>query len=406
MHWTGYCRPLTATDFAKKEGFEEAYWPIEKADLDPFLSRASSILEIPAVPKDIVIDEKFGIKQIEFVFSPPVRFGYKYKAELDASRNIKYFTNTNLTLLENDGSRIVAAKVENFQGEKAEVRAEYFVLALGGLENSRLLLWSNEKANGSLLDPRAPLGRFWMEHPHYTLGKALVDVTHRSYYSMRNFVHRSFFTLTDDMRIKLGILKCGLRVEFLPHSGTLGLAKDLLCVAPTIGEWALSLAGDGLLCGTILRAASEEEPIYQNRIQLSKTESDRFGLPRIELYWKKTKKDLETIQKTALQFNEHLIAGNYGRIWLADWVLGIGDYPTNDEIGGPHHMGGTRMAESPKKGVVDRNCLVFGQQNLFVAGSSVFPSGGHANPTLTIVQLSLRLADHLKTLLAQPEAGY
>jgi choline dehydrogenase-like flavoprotein len=76
-------------------------------------------------------------------------------------------------------------------------------------------------------------------------------------------------------------------------------------------------------------------------------------------------------------------------------VLGEDDFPEDDELGGFHHMGGTRMATSPARGIVDRNCKVFEQDNLYVAGSSVFPSGGHANPTLTIIQLALRLGDHL-----------
>jgi len=60
-----------------------------------------------------------------------------------------------------------------------------------------------------------------------------------------------------------------------------------------------------------------------------------------------------------------------------------------------HHIGTTRMHPDPKQGVVDQNCRVHGISNLHVAGSSVFPTSGHANPTLTIVALALRLADHL-----------
>jgi choline dehydrogenase-like flavoprotein len=63
-----------------------------------------------------------------------------------------------------------------------------------------------------------------------------------------------------------------------------------------------------------------------------------------------------------------------------------------------HHMGTTRMSEDPRSGVVDRNSRVHGVDNLYVAGSSVFPSAGHANPTLTIVALALRLAEHLRRI--------
>ena len=67
--------------------------------------------------------------------------------------------------------------------------------------------------------------------------------------------------------------------------------------------------------------------------------------------------------------------------------------------GGAHHMGTTRMHDDPRQGVVDRNSKVHGVDNLYVAGSSVFPTSGAANPTLTLVALTLRLADHLKVQL-------
>jgi choline dehydrogenase-like flavoprotein len=91
------------------------------------------------------------------------------------------------------------------------------------------------------------------------------------------------------------------------------------------------------------------------------------------------------------------MAKNRGRLRLDEWVFGKGGYPSNADDGvSYHHMGGTRMAETAQYGVVNSNCRVFGQGNLYVAGSSVFPSGGEANPTLAIVQLSLRLAEHLR----------
>jgi choline dehydrogenase-like flavoprotein len=94
-------------------------------------------------------------------------------------------------------------------------------------------------------------------------------------------------------------------------------------------------------------------------------------------------------------FGEYLAAKGYGRVRLLPWLAEDGEYPTDDERIGNHHMGGTRMSADPRTGVVDPNCRVHGLSNLYVCGSSVFPSGGHANPTLTIVQLAIRLAAHL-----------
>ena len=95
---------------------------------------------------------------------------------------------------------------------------------------------------------------------------------------------------------------------------------------------------------------------------------------------------------------EYCAQSNLGRIRIDDWLVDGKAFPTErQELAGYHHMGGTRMASSPAQGIVDRNCRVFDQDNLYIAGSSVFPTGGHANPTFTIVQLAARLADHLKT---------
>ena len=89
---------------------------------------------------------------------------------------------------------------------------------------------------------------------------------------------------------------------------------------------------------------------------------------------------------------------NLGRIKLEDWVLNNEEYPENDELAGYHHMGGTRMHNLEEYGVVDKNCRVYGSKNLYMAGSSVFTTGGYNNPTLPIIQLTLRLADHLASI--------
>jgi choline dehydrogenase-like flavoprotein len=96
-----------------------------------------------------------------------------------------------------------------------------------------------------------------------------------------------------------------------------------------------------------------------------------------------------------MRLGHHLAASGTGRLHIDRWVLDGGPFPENTPSAGNHHMGGTRMATRAAEGIVDGDCRVFGQQNLFVAGSSVFPTAGHVNPTLTIVQLALRLGAHL-----------
>ena len=101
------------------------------------------------------------------------------------------------------------------------------------------------------------------------------------------------------------------------------------------------------------------------------------------------------MKKSLIQLAKYGIENNSTRIRMLPFVENENDYPTDDEISGPHHIGGTRMSISRQMGVVDKNCKVFGLNNFYIMGSSVFPTGGHANPTLTIVQLSLRLSEFI-----------
>ena len=155
------------------------------------------------------------------------------------------------------------------------------------------------------------------------------------------------------------------------------------------------LANRKLLCDITIRAAWEQEPLETNRVEISNSSFDRFGMPRTVLYYKKSEKDLNTVRKTIEEIAKYGIDKSIGRIKLRDFIIGKSGYPEDDQLGGPHHLGGTRMASSSKYGVVNENAKVYQTENFYVMGSSIFPSGGHANPTLTIVQLSLRLAEHL-----------
>jgi choline dehydrogenase-like flavoprotein len=144
--------------------------------------------------------------------------------------------------------------------------------------------------------------------------------------------------------------------------------------------------------------SSEQFPNAHSRVLLSE-ERDRFGLRRPALDWRLTPADKDTIRTFSVEFGKYLARSGTGFAKVHPWVLedsasfpGLDD---GEEVGGFHHMGTTRMGADARDGVVDRDCKVFGIDNLYVAGSSVFRTSGHANPTLSLVQLALRLADHL-----------
>ena len=347
-----------------------------------------------------MLDSESGTTEIFVSLSggkgPAVRFGQKYRERLDASTNLTYATHANLTGLDTDGQRVLSATVTNYAGYSASVKARQFILAMGGIENSRILLWCNDQAKGKLVDPQAPLGRYWMEHPLFSIGSALIDLKPQE---SDHHIPTRLFGVTDEVKRNLSILGCTIVLQEVPLEGTKGLLSDLLCVAPKAGEWIAALAAKNLVCGARVSAGWEQEPRWENHVKLSETEHDQFGIPLTELHWNKSDRDFATLQKSISQFNQYVIDGNHGRLRLDDWVFGEDGPPQicdDHNCAGYHHMGGTRMAHTVQNGVVDSNCRVFGQENLYVAGSSVFPTGGNAGPTLTIVQLALRLAEHLR----------
>jgi choline dehydrogenase-like flavoprotein len=138
---------------------------------------------------------------------------------------------------------------------------------------------------------------------------------------------------------------------------------------------------------------AEQRPHRDSRVRLG-GEPDALGQPRVVLDWRLAPEDRDSIVRTLRVIGEAVAAAGLGRVEVDD------DDPTWATVGGGnHHMGTTRMHPDPRRGVVDANGRVHGIENLYVAGSSVFPTGGCSNPTLTAVALTLRLADHLRARL-------
>lgn len=388
-HWGGFSRTLEEFDFRDKlEGVPGA-WPITRSDIEPYVKRASEILELGGIPPDRPLGDM--LKHVHFTYSPPMSFKFKYRSHVKASRTLHVALNTCVTnLVERDG-RIVAVEIADPEGRRDTLKASWVVLCAGGVENSRMLLWANVRNGGRVVSDPTALGKYFMEHPHFTVGDALIvgdarlDPDRRAY---------AYVAPTEKAIRDRKILNCGLRLVNPGYDGTKQLVADLACIAPRLGKWAARAVQMRLACGMRIRAAWEQAPRESNQIRLGTT-CDALGIPRVELHWKYSALEKHTARQTVLLFGEWLASRGLGRVRLEPWLADDADFPSDDEQVGNHHMGGTRMSEDPRRGVVDRDCRVHGLHNLYICGSSVFPSAGHANPTLTIVQLALRLAAHL-----------
>jgi len=300
------------------------------------------------------------------------------------------------------------------------------VLACGGLENARLLLAARQRVNVGLGNQHDNVGRYFMEHPHVPAARVLVDDPKRvEFYNpdspaawRAGYKVVGCLNLAPEVQAGAELLNCDCNfvVDQIGVSGYAALRRiwnaaergalpddlwgDLGRALADIDDTAAGLLGrfgvrEYLPDHTrfYMWSTAEQCPDPDSRVVLG-DELDGLGVPRLKLDWR-----LGELDKRSLRTVQHKVAEEFGRTgigrlqinpWLED------DAGVWEMMGGSHHMGTTRMSDTPQRGVVDRDCRVHGIANLYIAGSSVFPTGGSANPTLTIVALALRLADHLE----------
>jgi hypothetical protein len=189
----------------------------------------------------------------------------------------------------------------------------------------------------------------------------------------------------------------------LQHIGN--ISRDLPGLARFAGDWLfrIRLAKRKLPYTLVpnadgsfpLEFNAEQTPDPSNRITL-RDGKDRHGLPQVHIAWRLGDSDAQAVLRAFQLLRESLERSGAGQLLLDDERLAA-QIARSVPLG--HHIGTARMAATPGKGVVDRNCAVFGLPNLYVASSAVFPTCSHANPTLTIVALAVRLAQHLRSRL-------
>lgn len=200
-----------------------------------------------------------------------------------------------------------------------------------------------------------------------------------------------------------------LRHELNPTTGNRQLwqfqKKSMAHIAQHVGRYLRWMVVKSGLQDLYAVIRAEQSPNPDSRVKLSDSK-DALGMQQVELDWQFQEIDKRSVKVLMQALDEELKRTKLGRLELAPWLDDDSKLWETDPlisshaIAGFHHMGTTRMSDKPTSGVVNEHCQVFDVDNLYVAGSSVFPTSGWANPTLTILALSLKLADHLKNRLA------
>jgi choline dehydrogenase-like flavoprotein len=400
--WQGMCRPLEAQDFEQRDWIPGSGWPFGLDELRPFYERAQRICGLadfeygaerwqqPSEPP-IAFDSP-SIQSRVFQISPR-RFAEHYAEALRRARNVDVQLWANLVALETDANarHVVRARLMTLDGRRFSISARHFVLATGGIENARLLLASRGARPAGLGNDYDLVGRYFMEHPHLVAGAWLrsSESIPLGFYRARaaEGIHiAGLLTPSAEAQREQRILSFA---SFLAQDAKLPEFEQFL--ARFIGE--MDAAPDPASRAIFFLNDVEQAPNPASRVKLI-DELDALGVPRVQLEWR-----LSSLDKRTLWQGHRLLARSLGRAGLGRLQVLIeeDDHTWPGDLGGRcHHMGTTRMHQDPKQGVVDANCRVHGIDNLSVAGSSVFPTSGSANPTLTLIALALRLADHLK----------
>ena len=397
-HWSGWVRPLDARDFEARAYIPNSGWPIRITDLDPYSAAADEMVEVKPYLNDRPMTP--DIDYIHYRFSPPVRFGNKYRATIERSATIGLLLNTPVLELVPGQNRVDSIKVSQGPDVTADIRVDHVCVCTGGIENSRLLLWSNARHAGRVVPHAAALGRYWMEHPVAQWADVL---THGDYEQQFETPAPDRWMFAPSDHAKKAHEIGGPHIWMRAHQPDLDRTKELLreamCVAPDRSNRLVQRFGEEYHCDALVQAEFEQFPVLENRIELG-AKTDALGVPLTRLYWKRSAAERKTARVATYLLGEALVQKDIGRLRMRNYLTSGTAWPESDQLAGRHHMGGTRMADSSSTGVVDKNCKVFDMDNLYVGGSSVFASGGHASPTYSIVRLALRLGDHLAGKLA------
>lgn len=448
--WAGRSMALNPIDFEERDWVDGSGWPIPYAELMSYYAAAGRVLGIPALTGDLLpayrrqfsADEARLFEAADLVPTVSVwarttqRFGSDYRRRLRASRNVQVLLQHSVTRIDLDesGGRVRSIEARSLDGSTLTIRADEFVFACGGLENARLLLASRDRQPAGIGNQHDQVGRCFMDHPRAVYGKVHVPesvqlralrgrplpdgklqigiglsaqaqrrerlLNHYVTLELQTsgYAEARYQAMVQTAKVLLRRGHAGSRWDFksmrvrdLPNMMYLLSPKELM---PHFAYRAFVTARDWLPRKPrpqtyIVVYFCEQPPDAASRVTLA-AERDALGVPRLSLDWR-----IQPEVHRSIHRMQELLAVQLAQQGLGRLEPGSGEIRYTDAS---HHMGTTRMSADPRRGVVDADCRVHGVGNLYMAGSSVFPAAGHANPTISLVALALRLGRHLRGL--------
>ncbi len=443
--WGGRSVPLDAIDFEKRSWVPHSGWPIKLHDLESYYRTAHNSLELGEYDYEAGNWQKLNLTPIGFDPDKITtrfwrfdhleeRFNSRRADDLVKAANVQIVLHANTVGIEaaENAASVTHIDAKSLNGKKLRVKALHYVLACGAIENARLLLMSNNVEANGIGNRYDQVGRYFMEHPHGRVAAIKTEdpaqfwALYRKRYPLNDVPLAPALVMPPSMQERLGVLNSAatFKLQKDPSNGAAMSKRVYLSVKHSLSptksgrrlwqtwrgaqDWLQRHVSMPLLrfgvkvnrMGLYVMARAEQAPNPDSRVRLS-SEKDALGCPRGDLDWRLTSLDKETMLKFGNTLRDEFDRLGLGKVTTYEWLEdGKTEWPVdasvgNHPIGGYHHMGTTRMSSSPAEGVVDANCTVHGYSNLHMAGSSVFTTGGWANPTLTLLALAHRLGEHL-----------
>lgn len=444
--WFGRIAMPDPIDLAERTWVPYSGWPLTHATLMPWMKKAGRILEVPHFeklaienwPDNPTIDtfvRTGGARLGVFLWAHGLYMGPRWQSRLASSQNVRVLLHATATeiVLTPYSNSVERLDILSANGKRLHARARSYVLAAGGLENPRLLLASQARSRHGVGNGRDLVGRFYMDHPRGE-GTATLDLRRMSDEQIERLrllgeKSRSAYgkvqlrlTFQEQLQRDEQLLNHSLHVHLVSdvheseslHSARRlrdhakarsvndlrSLARDVASVvraSPELARYGLEKLFDRTRPSKLVVIDQmEQEPDPDSRVTLDESHRDRFGLPNLRLDWRIGESTYRSQRRMHQLFSE--ILAKVGIDGLRSDVLERANERVR-LVEMKHPTGTTRMSDSADRGVVDRDGRVHGVNNLYVTGSSVFPTGGHFNPTLLIVALAARLSDKLKAQL-------
>jgi choline dehydrogenase-like flavoprotein len=444
--WSGACAPMSACDFAARPFVDLDGWPYVRSTLDRYYQQAQRLFEIGPFDYAPSTWTGDGFRPLDldpetletrlWQISPRTNFGRTHREELGRSDKITVVLHATATEIRvNDAAtRVDAVEIRSLNGRQAEVRSRITILACGAIDNARLLLLSRRRRPRGLGNDRDQVGRYFMQHPHIAAASLRFRGSKSWVRSYKDFRHGDLW-----LRARIGLSQAVMARErilnpvaslvnrfitdSLTHTQSIGyvtLKRVLLDLRHgrtpaniTHGIAVILKDIKGIAIGYLRHLRDQNGAIYvmgeqypnpESRVTLGQ-EKDRLGQERVRVDWR-----LLPIDKHSIRVLVEVIRQDFARLGIAEvmpdeWLTIDDETWPQSLAGGHHHMGTTRMGDDPATSVVDADARVHGIANLYVAGSSIFPTVGSANPTLTLVATSLKLADHLAAVMASDRSA-